>query len=286
MDINKALNVQGAVTATNFTGSLLGTASYAQNAASAVSSSYANNATTANSATTAASATSASYAQNATTANNALTASTAVSSSYAVNATNANVATSASIATTANSATSASYADSSSFATSASQALTASELNPVTSLYVDEIYSKDGTVTPSNRIFTKNNNPVWGGIGDIVLYGSADDIYLHTPGGDIRLNAGNGMNSVQITGSLHAPSITGSLFGTASYALTASNVEGGAANYLPLWLDNTKLTSSIVYQNATGIGIDDVVPTHKFQVNGNSLIYNTANTLNTNTYAL
>jgi hypothetical protein len=72
---------------------------------------------------------------------------------------------------------------------------------------------------------------------------------------------------------------------SSSYALTASNIEGGTANYLPLWLNNTKLTSSIVYQNASGIGINDISPTHKLQVSGDSFIYNSSNTLNSTKYA-
>jgi hypothetical protein len=154
---------------------------------------------------------------------------------------------------------------------------------------------------------------------------SIDFVTGSTRFGTLLSNTHQFTGSVSITGSLNSPSITGSLLGTASfannatsasyalsssfastansasyalsasyafnatsasYALTASNIEGGATNYLPLWLNNTKLTSSIVYQNATGIGVNDVVPTHKFQVNGDALIYNSNSTLNTNKYAL
>jgi hypothetical protein len=43
---------------------------------------------------------------------------------------------------------------------------------------------------------------------------------------------------------------------SASYALTSSNIEGGTANYIPLWLSNTKLTSSIIYQSGSKISIN------------------------------
>lgn len=42
---------------------------------------------------------------------------------------------------------------------------------------------------------------------------------------------------------------------TASYALTASNVQGGAANYIPLWNTATSLSSSTIYQSSGNVGV-------------------------------
>ena len=110
-------------------------------------------------------------------------------------------------------ATSASYADSSSFATSASQASTASALNPVTSIYVNEIYPTTGN--SANRIFTENSQLGFGGIGDTVIYTSISDINLY---------AGAGTRAVKVTGSLGVSNgITGSLFGTSSFADNATS---------------------------------------------------------------
>jgi hypothetical protein len=48
--------------------------------------------------------------------------------------------------------------------------------------------------------------------------------------------------------------------------------------------DNT-LSSSIMYESATGIGINDTSATHKLQVSGDAFIYNSNSTLNSTKYA-
>jgi hypothetical protein len=53
---------------------------------------------------------------------------------------------------------------------------------------------------------------------------------------------------------------------SASYATTSSNVLGGAANYIPLWTGSTSLSSSVLYQSGSNIGIGTTSPTAKFQV--------------------
>ena len=91
--------------------------------------------------------------------------------------------------------------------------------------------------------------------------------------------------STSITGSLAVTGgITGSLFGTsswavsaswaptpttvatASYALTSSNVQGGASNYIPLWSTATSLSSSVLYQSASNIGIGTVTPSFNLDI--------------------
>jgi len=70
-------------------------------------------------------------------------------------------------------------------------------------------------------------------------------------------------DGLTVTGSLIAPSITGSLFGT------ASNVQGGTANYIPLWNTATSLTTSSIYQDGTGnIGIGTTSGLGLFNVTG------------------
>jgi hypothetical protein len=113
------LEVNGNVYATSFTGSLLGTASFANNATSASS------AISASRAVSASFATSASYAFQATSASFANTAQTSATASYVLQAVSASFATSASQAVSASFTISASRAISSSFAISASYAFQA-----------------------------------------------------------------------------------------------------------------------------------------------------------------
>ena len=117
------LQVTGSFTAGALTGSLHGTASWANNA---ISSSYALNATTSSYAISASAAVSASYA---TSASVAISSSYALSSSYAISASQAVNAQTANSSSYANNATTASYAISASQASNAvssSYALTAS----------------------------------------------------------------------------------------------------------------------------------------------------------------
>jgi hypothetical protein len=186
----------------------------------------------------------------ATTASYATSASLAISASYADSssfATSASYTISASFATSASLATSASYADSSSlstsssFATSTSQASTASALNPVTSLYVNEIYPTTGNY--ANRIFTENANTGFGGIGDTVIYTSTSDINLYP---------GAGTRTVKVTGSLGVSNgITGSLQGTASFATSATSASFADNANLLNGLDSSTFTSTASFQNYT-----------------------------------
>jgi hypothetical protein len=56
--------------------------------------------------------------------------------------------------------------------------------------------------------------------------------------------------------------ITGSISNavTASYSLTSSNILGGTRNYVPLWTGTTTLSSSIIYQSGSNIGIGTINP--------------------------
>jgi len=88
--------------------------------------------------------------------------------------------------------------------------------------------------------------------------------------------------SVGITGSLSVtPGVVNSL--TASYAITASyvtglsptasyasTVAGGTTNYIPLWSANTTLSSSIMYQSASRIGISTLSPATTLAIAGST----------------
>ena len=117
-------------------------------------------------------------------------------------------------------------------------------------------------------------------------------------------------NGAQVTGSLIVTNgITGSLYGTASWAEnavnalsaeTASNIQGGATNYIPVFNSPTSLSSSVIYQSGSHIGINEtnftsgdpealyVFQTHPTSFNvvtgkGNSNNYLQLNIQNTNT---
>lgn len=79
--------------------------------------------------------------------------------------------------------------------------------------------------------------------------------------------------SAIVSGSLNVTNgITGSLLGTSSYATTSSyalTVQGGLNNYIPLWTGSTQLTSSLIYQSGSNIGIGITSPSYSLDVRGN-----------------
>ena len=219
VDITGSLVASGSIRSlTGFTGSLLGTASYA---------------TQANTASYVLQAVSASFATSALTASYVLQAVSSSYASYAVTASQAGVATNALNANTASyvlQAVSASYA---SYALTASQAGVATNaLNANTASYlVDTGFSgsltklKDGTnylIAGPNVTITTNSN------GSIAISSSQADLdptywtsnvtsYIFTTGSvDIT-------GSLVVSGSIRAlTGFTGSLLGTASYATQAA----------------------------------------------------------------
>ena len=117
-----------------------------------------------------------------------------------------------------------------------------------------------------------------------VLYGSSSRLGIGT------INPSSA--SLTVNGNVWATSFTGSLFGTsswavsasnaltasfvtgtvtsASYALTSSNVQGGAANYIPLWNTATSLSSSTIYQSAGNVGIQNTSSVYPLTVGTNT----------------
>ena len=82
------------------------------------------------------------------------------------------------------------------------------------------------------------------------------------------------LNNSTITGSLNVTQgVTASLFGTASWAsnsLTSSNIQGGAANYIPLWNTATSLSSSTLYQSGENVAINQTTVGAKLDIANNS----------------
>lgn len=66
--------------------------------------------------------------------------------------------------------------------------------------------------------------------------------------------------------------ISSSVAVSSSFATTTNNLNGGATNYIPLWSSATQQTSSILFQSATGVGINNIVPSASFHVSGATMV--------------
>jgi len=268
-------------------------------------------------ATSASFATSASQAQNAVTASyiiNAvsasytLSASNAQTASYVLNAISSSFATSASYALSASqaqNAVSASYvlnAISASFATSASYALSASQAqNTVTASYILNAVSASYAATASSADnFLVRSTLTAQTLIVQTITSSTDFVTGSSRFGTLFSNTHQFTGSVSITGSLNVAGagITGSLFGTASwasnattasyilnavsasFASTASNVLGGATNYIPLWNGATTLSSSVIYQSSGNVLIGTTTDNgYKLSVQGGDVTIQSGRTL-------
>jgi hypothetical protein len=86
------------------------------------------------------------------------------------------------------------------------------------------------------------------------------------------LSSSFALSSSRAVSSSYALSSSYSLTATsASYALTSSNVLGGTTNYIPLWNSATTLTSSVMYQSSSAVGINTLIPSASLQVEGTTV---------------
>ena len=291
--INSTINSSTFLTTSsfnNYTSSVgsqfAGTASYALNASQSLSASYALTASyvaSASYATSASQALSASYALTASyvvSASYATTSSYTLSSSYAASASqaiSASYALSSSYATSASYVLSASYAATASYVLSSSYAATASiATSALTASYVNTLnqtvtlngnlnvtgtgsfdYLKVNYIESASIIYSSGSNQLGDAADDTqTLYGS-----VIIPTGSLTVTG-----SVNISGSLNATAswaVSASQAVSTSYAETASyalnGVLGGTDSYIPLWSGSTALTSSVLYQTGSNIGIN-VIP--------------------------
>lgn len=98
--------------------------------------------------------------------------------------------------------------------------------------------------------------------------------------GDLLVKSGSvWTNSKQLTGSY---GLTGSIVATQGFTGsllgTSSNVQGGATNYITLWNGATTLSSSVMYQTGGNVGINTIIPQEKLDVRGNVVISGTGAT--------
>jgi hypothetical protein len=296
--------MSGSLTVTQgITGSLFGTASWAQNAVSAsyvlnaISSSFSatsslplrgvvtasavnttitftrgDNTTFDVTVSQSGSVASASYANYAVSASNALTASyvlNAISASYAFTASSAISSSFASTASYVLNAVSASYAFTASSAVNSFTAISAS--NAATASSADNLVVRQ-SITASNALITGTitaQTLVVSTVSSSVVYSSGSNIF-----GNSLTNTQQFTGSVTVTGSLAVngsnvvlSNQTGSMSVlSASFAQTASNVLGGAPNYIAIWNTSSSLSSSVLYQSASSIGVGITTPLSKLHV--------------------
>jgi hypothetical protein len=290
--ITGSLNVSGSVTATNFTGSLFGTSSWANNATTA---SYVLNAVSSSFASTAsfvANAQTASYVLNAVSSSFATSASTAQTASYVLQAVSSSFASTASFVTTAQTASYVLNAVSASFASTASSVNTLNQNVIIT-----------GSLTVGATSVGANENTLilgpapGGGAGEggqLLLQAKGDSGYtsasmLDNWQNQTRLLRGTnaGSDAVIASFNMHSkqvqfPAYTGSgaFSGTATANLSVdsggniittaigSALTGGSTNYIARWASSTTLTTGSLFDNGTNVGVGNQSPSYKLDVSG------------------
>mgnify|MGYP003334858501 FL=1 len=79
--------------------------------------------------------------------------------------------------------------------------------------------------------------------------------------------------TILLAGILSSSGQFNALTGTsASYAATSSNLNGGTANYIPLWSSATAQSASSMYQLTGNIGINNTVPSASLHISGSTMI--------------
>jgi hypothetical protein len=238
--ITGSLNVTGA----GITGSLFGTSSWAVSASQALTASYVLNAVSSSFASTASfvqNAVSASFASTASFVQNAVSASFASTASFVQNAVSASFAATASYITASgvfgpfgsNSVISASHAVTSAFAANSS-GVSGGAANYITmwtsatALSSSVMYQSTGnigigTITPNAKLDVNGNTIITGSL--TVAPSNNIELQVQTTGvkiGNVITDTHTITGSVNVSGSVTATNFTGSLFGTASWAVSAS----------------------------------------------------------------
>ena len=104
--------------------------------------------------------------------------------------------------------------------------------------------------------------------GSDVALGSGSVMFV-TSSGRVGIGTTNPVNKLDVAGNISCSVITASnFFGTSSWAsnaLTASNVNGGTNTYLARWTGNTSLSTGLIRDNGTDLGIG-IAPDASFGV--------------------
>jgi hypothetical protein len=254
--------------------------------------------------TSASFASTASFVQNAQTASFVQTAQTASYWSGSIlNAVSASYAASASVAVSASYATSSAYAANANIATYAGNIAllrdtTDTTLYPVFSAgtaadaYTSLRGNPSGALSynATNFVLTLTSGSIVAPSFTGSLSGTAS-FANNATSASYAANATSASYANNATTSSYANVATSASYAdnatSASHALTSSYSNNilGVANYIPKFTGDNSLSSSIIYENASGIGINDISPTHKLQVSGDAFVYNSNSTLNSTKYA-
>jgi hypothetical protein len=144
---------------------------------------------------------------------------------------------------------------------------------------------------------SSNNIAIGFAAGPSTLTDESNKLYIASGSGTPLIKGDFAAKTVNISGSLIATSFTGSLLGTASfatqstsasfattasfyggsvtsasYAATASNIQGGDTNYIPIWNTATSLSSSIIYQSGSNVGIGTTSPSYKLHIESGDVL--------------
>jgi len=267
-------------------------ASFATTAANATTASYVLQAVSASFATQAASATTASYVLNAVSASFATTAANATTASYVLNAVSASFATTASYVLNAVSASFASTASSADNftvrGTLTAQTIIAQTITSSTDFVtgstrfgslLTDTHQFTGSVSITGSLAVNGSNVILSNQTSSMSVATASYV-LNAVSASFATTAVNATTASYVLNAVSASFATTAANATtasyvlnavsASFASTSSNVLGGATNYIPLWNTNTTLSSSVMYQSSSNVGIGTTSPDYKLDINSAS----------------
>ena len=132
---------------------------------------------------------------------------------------------------------------------------------------------------------TSSTQVVWSSVNyNTGIVSSSGQVQLLLPGSTVSSSAqypGWMTSSAQVVwssvnysaGIVSSSAQFNALTGTsASYAATSSNLNGGTANYIPLWSSATAQSASSMYQLTGNIGINNTVPSASLHISGSTMI--------------
>ncbi len=87
--------------------------------------------------------------------------------------------------------------------------------------------------------------------------------------GKVGIGTTTPVNKLDVVGNISASVVTASVISGSSFTGTssyASNISGGSVNYIPIWSGSSTLSSSILYQSSSRIGLGTLTPTASLEI--------------------